>query len=478
MQTLWSGMQYEKYQEDGISWMINQKLLKGGILCDEMGLGKTIQILGLIKNGLESKSLLIGPLAVLAQWRDVSLKSGFKVYEYEKGQWSAYSSASNKIIYLINYDKLSGMPSSFYKHKWTYVICDEAHRLRNKGIAFQKIQLMNYDAIYMLTATPIVNSINDLLAYFILLGLFEDDKKRFDLDDWHLIRGYTMARSREYVDRKKEEEYKKNSVFISRILLQKGLNTENVKKITEMASISKITSEVEIKVLEFTTEDEEEFYQGIQGTIMKRWRALESENSTQMLVLLMRLRQLSIHPQVYIDAKKSRNPLYERDDWLEPSTKFLKTWELINDDKEGHNWILFCNFRKEIELLQGFLKGCGFEGKIHTYDGSMNQKEREEAIAASKEVNCRHIFIVQIQAGGTGINLQHFSRAVFLSPCWTSALIDQATGRLVRIGQMRHVKIYHLMLEGEVGINIDKKMRSAVERKKDILEKFLVEAVR
>jgi len=457
--------------------MLAQRAARGGILCDEMGLGKTIQVLGLIKNSAASKSLLIGPLAVLGQWRDVALKSGFKVYEYEKGGWSAMPSKSDKILYLINYEKLKGLSARFYNTEWTFVICDEAHRLRNRGISYEKICSMRYEAIYILTATPIVNSINDVLGYYILLGIMEDDKKTFNLEDWALVRRYTMARNREGVDAKKEIAFQKKTAEISGILAKKGLGPDIVKNIMEKAGVSKITSEVELKVLEFCSEDEEEFYQGIQGGIMKRWRALHSENSSLMLVLLMRLRQLSIHPQVYIQAKKDRMPEYEREDWLEPSTKFLKAWSLIREESSDHNWILFCNFRNEIGLLKKFLRDSGFKGRIHTYDGSMNQREREAAIAASKEQGVQHIFLVQIHAGGTGINLQHFSRAIFLSPWWTAALMDQAAGRLVRIGQMKHVKIYHLLMEGEVGINIDRKMRAAVEKKKDILEKYLGEAV-
>ena len=476
LEPLWPGMKYEDFQEEGIRWMLEQKVARGGILGDEMGLGKTIQVLGLIKNGGASKSLLIGPLAVLGQWRDAAVKSGFKVYEYEKGGWSTMPSKSEKILYLINYEKLKGLSSRFYKIEWTYVICDEAHRLRNKGISYEKIRSMHYEAIYILTATPIVNSINDVVAYYILLGIMDDDKKTFNQEDWCLIRRYTMARNRAAVDAKKEIAFQKNAGEISAILSAK-FGGAIAERITEMAGVSKITSEVELKVLEFYSEDEEEFYQGIQGGIMKRWKALESENSSLMLVLLMRLRQLSIHPQVYIQAKKERMPEYEREDWLEPSTKFLKAWELIREESADHNWILFCNFRNEIGLLKRFLKDCGFQGRIHTYDGSMNQREREAAIAASKESGVHHIFLVQIHAGGTGINLQHFSRAIFLSPWWTAALMDQAAGRLVRMGQLKHVKIYHLLMEGEVGINIDRKMRAAVEKKKDILEKYLEEAV-
>lgn len=478
MEALWQDMKYEDYQIKGIQWMQRQERKGGGILADEMGLGKTIQVLGLIKNSeAPSKNLLIGPLAVLGQWEDAAQRSGFKVKTYKNGAWISERSTSEKEVWIVNYEKLNKLISttSFYENHWTRVICDEAHRLRNRGKAFDAIGNITYRNIYLLTATPIVNGLDDSLAYFMLLGVMDFVRKYFINDDRALIKNYVLARSRQVEDKKKEDAFSAICPEINKIFEKKGLNQDVIGLILEYAGIDKVTHEIHSKILEFKTDEEAEFYNGVQGTIVRRWRALEGENTTEILVLLMRLRQLSIHPQVYIASKKKTMKSYNRADWSEPSTKFEEAWNLIQEETKEHSWILFCNFREEVALLKRYLEGVGFDGKIHTYDGSMSAKARQEAIDASHSPG-QHIFLVQIHAGGTGINLQHFSRVIFLSPWWTSALMEQAAGRVLRIGQKKHVKIYNLLLEGEVGINIDKRMRTAVDKKKRLLEEFLFEA--
>ena len=475
-------MSYEDYQVRGIEWMKQQEREKmGGILADEMGLGKTIQLLGLIKNSGPSKNLLIGPLAVLSQWKAAAERSGFKARLFKNGVWVTSAIKSEREVWIVNYDKIHNMPTSFYSTDWTRIICDEAHKLRSQGRAFKAIyEQLSYRSIFLLTATPIVNGLRDTLAYFMLLREFEEDKKVFTESDRWLIGEYVLARSRALEDKKKEDAFKAICPEMEDILYDSGLNMDVIGKILEFAGIDKVTHEIHQKILEFRTEEEADFYNGVQGTIVRRWRALEAENNIEILVLLMRLRQLSIHPQVYISSKRKnvtkRGARYDREDWTEASTKFEEAWNLICEESADHSWILFCNFREEILLLQEYLRGKGFGGRIHTYDGSMSASEREAAVAASHEAGQQHIFLIQIHAGGTGLNLQHFSRVIFLSPWWTSALMEQATGRVLRIGQKKHVKIYNLLLEGEVGINIDKKMHAAVAKKKMLLEDFLLEA--
>ena len=67
----------KKYQLDGIKWMINiekngiminDMLIKSGLLCDEMGLGKTIQMLGLILKNFKFHNLIVVPRGLLEQW--------------------------------------------------------------------------------------------------------------------------------------------------------------------------------------------------------------------------------------------------------------------------------------------------------------------------------------------------------------------------------------------------------------------------
>jgi SNF2 family DNA or RNA helicase len=141
---------------------------------------------------------------------------------------------------------------------------------------------------------------------------------------------------------------------------------------------------------------------------------------------------------------------------------------------ESHRWIVFCQFHEEITMMSEFLKGLPFVGSVLQYHGAMNMRERDDTIEASKqETGKQDVFLIQLQAGGTGLNLQHYDRIVFISPWWTSALLEQAKGRAVRIGQKSVVKIYWLRLNAEdYEISIDNFMMDKADEKKDLGDLF------
>jgi SNF2 family DNA or RNA helicase len=110
---------------------------------------------------------------------------------------------------------------------------------------------------------------------------------------------------------------------------------------------------------------------------------------------------------------------------------------------------------------------------ILLYHGGLNQTERTEVLKRSKETTERAVMLLQLQAGGVGLNLQEYDRIIFVSPWWTSALMDQAIARAVRMGQTQVVKIYHLHLEAEENkktINIDRLINSKARQKRIMLE--------
>jgi SNF2 family DNA or RNA helicase len=82
--------------------------------------------------------------------------------------------------------------------------------------------------------------------------------------------------------------------------------------------------------------------------------------------------------------------------------------------------------------------------------------------------------LIQLQSGGVGLNLQEYDRIIFVSPWWTSALMDQAIARAVRMGQTEVVKVYHLHLaaEHETAVNIDELINAKAEEKRSMLKKL------
>jgi len=455
LQPLWNGFRYQDHQLTGVTWMVEREALtpSGGILCDEMGLGKTIQVLGLIKETRSNVTLLVGPLCVLDQWQETAEKCGFCVWRCHstKEEWELPKNfrPGAKHLYVVNYERAMARPALVNQRTWPRVVFDEAHKMadpRGSCHLFAKEQI-KAKSRWFLTATPIVNSLRDALSLFHLLG-------HNDLSASQIAQ---------------LEGVIKNHVLCRRMADLRGV----------LSGLPEAAKEVN-HVLDFDTPDEEEFYRGIQGIIQRRFRMLQHEEGGQaeMFRLIMRLRQISIHPQVYIGARKREWRTYGRPDWTDPSTKFTKLKALIDSQSsEPHRWLIFCHFHEEMELLQEFLlTECPVIRECSLYSGALSQKEKTEAIETSKEMligSQQEVLLVQLQSGGVGLNLQHCDRIVFMGPWWTAALMDQAIGRAVRIGQNEKVEVHRLLLKEEASMNIDKRMLTAAERKRDLCNRFL-----
>jgi SNF2 family DNA or RNA helicase len=465
---LWPEFVYKPHQTIGIEWMLEREtqMPAGGIVCDEMGLGKTIEMLGLIKSSVKkvSHNLILAPVAVLNQWADASKKAAMTVYRPKITQkhvsWEL--DGSNRFlahkVYLIGYEAGRSRHDLLTAFPWDRVICDEAHRLASGNTSFTLVNGLVSKARWLLTATPIVNGLDDLTHLFELLGL----------DEPKLI----------------THDYEKLSKAVNTYVLARSMDQLRASIVDAPPA-----PEIQTQSLAFDTAEEGEFYKGISGVIVKKWKAVEADGAGALkkLQLFMKLRQLSLHPQVYIDArKKALGSKYSREDWNGSSTKF----EAIRSTIEGqignsgapHKWIIFCHFHPEMQLLESMLKAQLWCRSVSIYSGVLNHKERAAMIEkthlplpSSKQTD---VLLVQLQSGGTGLNLQHFDRIIFTGPWWTSALMEQAIGRAVRIGQKEIVKVYNFVLQEEEAINIDRVMRAKAEEKGSLCRQVLELATR
>ena len=439
---LWSDFEYKPHQTVGISWMAQKEADGGGLLCDEMGLGKTIQIVGLMKTVALKNNLLVAPLAVLEQWRETATRAGINCWMHKSGEWLPPQrlSIKNPNLYLVNYETVPRYPSLFKEKTWNRVICDEAHRICNEGSSFTRIQEIECSIHWLMTATPIVNGTKDIRVLFKMLGKQYSEK---------MLPDFVMCRTMEEMRAK-------------------------------IPSLPKKAIQIE-HTLDFDTEAEADFYRGIQGLLVKRWKALGSDSGNaalDRLKLIIRLRQISLHPQVYIDSRKRLlGPgVYQREDWIDSSTKFNKIHDLIEAEEKPRKWILFCHFHKEMELLATSLKTDPKIGRVWQYNGSVSGANRTKILAETlTPIGDKHeVLLIQLQSGGVGLNLQHFSRIIFSGPWWTSALMDQAVGRAVRIGQAEQVIVHHLILKEEgQGLNIDKIIQEKAKMKGELCAKIL-----
>ena len=475
---LWTGFSYFQHQLDGINWMLDKEingtvvsgrngtstvLVRGGFQCDDMGLGKTIQITSVIVNNPKLQTLLIAPLAMIDTWSSVLQKAGCAVYEIDKGAsnpWKLMNDTGAPLprhftklrptVYISNYEKLYNNPT-YFKRVWDRVVLDEAHKIRNgDGEIARYARKIVAPIRWAVTGTPLVNSLRDVVSLLAFVGVPFSPLWRWEPRYLRILPDIVIHRS-----------------------------LDSLRKVLKEAPP---VPEINNVILPFNSKAEEEFYFGVQGAtegLMKKY-SRDQLSSQEAFKLLLRLRQMSVHPQVYINAKRREDMGYRRDDWSDSVTKLDKIKEIISQDSTDkvHKYIIFCQFNDEMDLIHNFLfkQLLVRDDNILHYNGSMTQKERTEVLAKSKETTETTVLLLQLQAGGVGLNLQEYDRIIFMSPWWTSALMDQAIARAVRMGQKEKVKVYHLRLaaEHEAAINIDDLVNAKAEEKRKMLEKLFL----
>jgi SNF2 family DNA or RNA helicase len=453
LQTLWKGFTYFPHQEEGIHWMLSKEqegtvledtTIYGGFQCDDMGLGKTIQVTSVLVHHVQPNTLLLAPLAMLDTWTDALQHAGCVVYQMFQKEWkeipNAYPFQTKWIgkklpsVYVTNYEKLYTAQSVLKSMSWDRMVLDEAHKIRNPNSQlFENVQSLTAKYRWVVTGTPLVNSMRDMVALLAFLQVPMDSYR------W-----------------KKEYE-----VILPSLLLHRSLDSlrDKIPNAPAQPVIHSLS-------LPFMTKEEEKFYHQVC-----------EDGKEHPLTKLLRMRQLSVHPQIYIHSKRRSDSSYKREDWGTSSTKVDAIEELIRKDQKNqavHQYLIFCQFHEEMSLIrQSLLKhSLVLDSNIVLYHGGMTQKERSKVLSSlPKEGDTEpFVMLLQLQAGGVGLNLQQFDRVIFVSPWWTSAMMDQAIGRAVRIGQKRVVHVYHLSLEVETERNIDIMINEKANIKRNMLE--------
>jgi len=455
---LWPGFEYKPHQVIGVNWMLSlEKEGSGGLLCDDMGLGKTIQLAGLVKNGSHrgDDTLLIAPVAVLEQWKSVLKRAHINVLVPSKSGISWHRESAKYLlapnVHVIGYESALRKTTLVKLYPWKRVIYDEAHRIGSNNTSTELSLLLKAPIKWLLTGTPIVNKVREITRLLEIAGVKVPPTTDLDALSPTLKR-YVMARS-----------------------------MDQLRATMPDAPPKPIYKNIE---LEFNTPEEREFYLGMTGVITRRWKALEADGgggaALEKLKLFMRLRQLSLHPQIYIAGrKKSLKSLYTRPDWQGSSTKFDKLREIVCEATESHKWIIFCHFHHEMDMLQDMFRTETSVELVQQYHGGLTATQKQDVIERTHmplAEGKQEILLVQLQSGGTGLNLQHFDQIIFTGPWWTKALMEQAVGRAVRIGQKKVVNVYSLRLKEEEAINIDAYMFDKAEEKGHLCKKVLQSA--
>ncbi|NBX48781.1 DEAD/DEAH box helicase [bacterium] len=424
------------FQPAGVQWLLEREkadTTPGGFLCDEMGIGKTAQLVAMMCRNPLSKTLIVVPKSIVGQWRN-------EIHRFTDGVLpTRVFDGPNRIERVGNLTHFEGVviapysvmcePSLLHDIHWNRLILDEGHEVRNpKTKIHMSLKAVHADIKWIVTGTPVFNSIRDFVALCSFIGLSQGT----------VLRDYDTVRTK-YVLRR----------------------TKQAHSVVETIELDMYPEEQDLYMQAF------QYGQGLLGT---------TDNAIIMLEAILRLRQMATWPQLFIDGlavKNNSDPeLY--------TGRSRKHEELVNSilSHPDEKTLVFTQFTVETDRIQELL--VNHQIPVFRIDGHVTDKtERESRIEAFRNAPANAVFLIQIRAGGVGLNLQEASRVYITSPAWNPATELQAIGRADRTGQTRTVHVIRYVYKAFPGVNsIEEFMMDLHEKKSEVVAEVLGEKKR
>lgn len=426
------------------------KKFKGRVLlCDEVGLGKTVEagmaLMEYITRGLVKRILILVPPSLITQW-DTEMKRKFNqdfiksddpAFKSEgDGAWSHY----NKVIASIATAKRKGNSDIVSKIQYDLVIVDEAHHLKNRNsVAWKFVNSLQKKYIFLLTATPVQNNLEELYNLITLLKPGQ-------------LKTYSY--------------FKKNFIFD-----KSGLEAKNVERLRTLLSDVMIRNRRSNVDITFTKrnavtyginlhEDELKIYNEISNFIRKKYlqdntvlsrfmlKTLQEEMGSSFQAATGTLKRYSENENLDFNDREIFENFYRRAEEIAQNQPYQnpKIQELhkILDDFND-KMIVFTKYKNTQEFIVNYLKNARFE--VAEFHGGLKRKEKEAQIEYFKD---KARVLVSTEAGGEGRNLQFCNGMINYDLPWNPMAIEQRIGRIHRIGQERDVFVYNLAAKNTV----------------------------
>lgn len=431
------------YQGFGARYILT---LERVLLGDEMGLGKTIQAIAamahLYAKDPDSRFLVVCPASVMVNWcREITKFSAIKSHllhgallEDSLDSWIRRGGAA-----VTNYESLSKIIGAVDgQMKIDMLVIDEAHYIKNPEAKRTKyIHTLEDESerILMMTGTPLENKVDEMCE---LIGFVRPD----------LVKEIRSNAGMRHVPEFRE------------ILAPVYLRRQRDMVLDELPPLT-----IEEEWCAMTPSDRAAYMAEVQGGNF------------------MGMRRVS----------------FLQED-METSSKAIRLKELCDlAMEEGRKVIVYSFFRdtirKVIRLLGGTADGTVAGGTaagsatglaagsaagsaaggtvVGSITGSTPVEERQDLIDRFTETPGGAVLVSQVQAGGTGLNIQAAGIVIFCEPQIKPSLEWQALSRVYRMGQVQNVLVYHLLCENTV----DEAVRAILARKEEEFDLFAQESV-
>lgn len=436
------------YQRIGVAWLWHlYRHELGGILADEMGLGKTLQALALIEciqttgKGGGHPALVVCPASLVENWAREAARfvPNLSVVRHH-GPTRAKEPVDlmDRHLIITSYGTLRQDADMLATMEWSVIVGDEAQHIKNRRTQnAQSLTRLQSRGRFLLTGTPVENSLDDLLSLFTFLmpGYLQKTPANASQDDrnWHSQRQTTRAAA--YILRRTKKEVAPEL-------------PDKIEK-TFFCELGSQQARFYQETLEKTRRDI--FNLEMSGANAGRLRFAAFTE-------LLRLRQVCVDPRI-ID-----------EDFPKKESAKLAAFDEVLDEciDAGSRILVFSSFVTALKLLAQHL-----ELKGHKYAYLDGQTRNRLAVCdAFNEDTSIPVFLISLKAGGTGLNLTGADTVVHYDPWWNPAAEAQATDRAHRIGQEKVVTSIKLIAANTV----EEKVLELQARKAEILKELFEES--
>ena len=410
------------YQIEGALWLLKSaRNSSAGLLADEMGLGKTIQALAMME-ALPGPHLVICPSSLVWNWsREASVFCpNLRVLTIEGSERAErFPKIPDHDLIITSYALLRRDAEHYKAFVFSTTTLDEAQHIKNPGSQNARAACaIRSKSRFILTGTPLENSIRDLWSLFDFLlpgylGTRKDFQERYEKP---LAAGESagvwprlLRRVRPWMLRRRKSEILKELPAKIEQVVQVELSPDQKAAYTQL----QIAARAEVDAMR------------------------ESGGAARMKVLtaLLRLRQACCDLRLLNGDSEA------------PSAKLEALLELLGEAVDGgHRTLVFSQFTSMLDLIVPALDEAGISWC--RLDGST--KDRGTVVERFQSDASISVFLISLKAGGAGLNLTGADTVIHFDPWWNPAVEAQATDRAHRIGQEKVVTSIKLIARDTV----------------------------
>ena len=408
------------------------------MLADEMGLGKTPQAIRAAELIGAKKILVICPACARVNWQREFIKFADERRTYiASSKFSPKATHAARVI-IVSFDalvKCKALREHILHLDRCVTVVDEAHYLKTHDSKRTKIVFgrnvngdwpslaHKSDHLWLLTGTPVPNNASELFAPMKGMGLLPPHTKRAAFIQ-HFCSGYQDAFGFKITG-------SKNLRQLHALWRGTFLRRRKAEVLPDMPPITWGTVYVE----------------GIEPAIPEM-PLVETLSDDDLIA--------------WLQANSNSVAGYRRLVGLAKVSGAVAHIHSILDDA-AQKIVVFAYHTDVIEQLTAQLSDYG----AVSFYGKTSQKKRQEAIDNFQNTNGCRVFVGQITAAGTAINLDASSRLLFVEQDWVPGNNAQAAMRVHRMTQKHPCLIEFATLAGSV----DEDIATAVARKtRDIIK--------